>query len=232
MLLPAGVGMALALSASVANAEFSGNVGLTSDYLFYGISQTSEGWAVSGGFKYTHEATGIYVGTWASTIDFNVPATDPAHLELDAYGGIAGELDNGLSWDIGLWYYGYPDQNEDAAGDYDYFEGYASFGYTFPGALKPRLGVGVNVSPDFFGETGTSVYPKVSLNLSLPQEFGFYAKYGYLSVDDINLDYGHYSVGFTKSVLGLDFDVSYNDADDDCGGDLCDAFVFTVSKSF
>lgn len=228
-LMPTGLATALALSAASASAEFSANVALTSDYLFYGISQTTEGWAISGGMDYTHEETGIYFGTWASTVDFNIPAADPAHIELDAFAGVAGEFDGGLSWDVGVWYYGYPDQDE---GDYDYFELYASFGYTFEGSLEPTLSVGVNVSPDFFGETGTSFYPKIALDLSLPHDFGFYAKYAYLTVDDIDLDYGHYSVGFTKSFGGLDFDVSYNDADSECGGDLCDAFVFTVSKSF
>ena len=225
------------MRAGTARAEFSANAAITTDYLFYGLSQSSQSWAIQGGVDYTHEDTGIYFGTWASSIDFNVGASDPAPIELDVFGGIAGELGMGLSWDVGIWYYGYPGQNEDrGGGGYDYFEVYASFGYTFEGVLEPTIGFGINVSPDFFGEDGTSYYPQVSLDLSLPEDFGFYVSYAYLDVEGdkttTGFNYGHYSVGLTRTFLGLDFDVSYNDADSDCGGDICEAFVFTVSKTF
>lgn len=237
-ILASSVAAVLLTGAAAAHAEFSGNVALSTDYLFYGASQSSEGWAISGGLTYTHKPTGFYLGTWSSSIDFNSGASNPANIELDGFAGIAGELASGLKWDFGVWYYGYPDQNEDVAGGYDYFEMYAKFSYTFQGALEPTLGFGVNVSPEFFGETGTSYYPTVSLKLKLPQDFGFYVNYGYLTVDSRpsiaypGLDYGHYSIGLTKSVFGLDFDLSYNDADNDCGTSLCRGVVFKVSKSF
>ncbi|MCC6201416.1 MAG: hypothetical protein IT494_00250 [Gammaproteobacteria bacterium] len=237
-LLASSAAAALLAGATAAHAEFSGNVALSTDYLFYGASQTSEGWAISGGLTYEHEPTGFYLGTWSSSIDFNGGATDPANIELDGFAGIAGEFANGLSWDLGVWYYGYPDQNEDVTGGYDYFELYAKFSYTFAGSLEPTLGFGVNVSPEFFGETGTSYYPNASLKLKLPQQFGFYVSYGFLTVARRasmaypGLDYGHYSVGVTKSVMGLDFDLSYNDADNECGRSLCRGVVFKVSKSF
>lgn len=236
--LASGLTGVLLLGTGAARADFSGNVALTTDYLYYGASQSSESWAISGGLTYKHEPTGLYLGTWASSIDFNSGATNPANIELDGFAGIAGALENGLGWDFGLWYYGYPDQNEDVGGGYDYFELYAKFNYTFPGTLEPTLGFGVNVSPEFFGETGVSFYPAASLKFKLPQDFGFYVKYGFLTVAHRTsnaypgIDYSHFSVGVTKSILGLDFDVSYNDADGECGGALCRGAVFTVSKSF
>jgi len=47
-------------------------------------------------------------------------------------------------------------------------------------------------------------------------------------------DYTHYVVGLNKSLSIFDFDVSYYDTSDktDCGGDACEAVVFTVSSSF
>jgi uncharacterized protein (TIGR02001 family) len=78
MLIGAAVA-ALAMSGT-ANAEttYSGNVALSTDYAFRGISQTGEDPAVSGGFDVTHGQ--FYAGTWASTIDF--PAND-AEVECD-----------------------------------------------------------------------------------------------------------------------------------------------------
>src|ERR1043165_6505878 len=51
------------------------NVGLFSEYIFRGISQTGGKPAVQGGFDWTH-SSGFYFGTWASNIswleDFNL----------------------------------------------------------------------------------------------------------------------------------------------------------------
>jgi len=48
---------------------FTGNVGLYSQYVFRGISQTNEKPALQGGFDLGHKS-GFYVGTWASNISW------------------------------------------------------------------------------------------------------------------------------------------------------------------
>ena len=48
---------------------FTGNVGLYSQYVFRGISQTNEKPAVQGGFDLGHKS-GFYAGTWASNISW------------------------------------------------------------------------------------------------------------------------------------------------------------------
>ena len=54
------VAMAL-LTATAAQAQVTGNLGLTSDYRFRGISQTQNAPAVQGGIDYNHKS-GFYVG--------------------------------------------------------------------------------------------------------------------------------------------------------------------------
>ncbi|MEG1767939.1 MAG: TorF family putative porin, partial [Comamonas sp.] len=44
-------------------AQFSGNVALTSDYVWRGSSQTRENPALQGGFKYAHDS-GFYASIW------------------------------------------------------------------------------------------------------------------------------------------------------------------------
>jgi len=52
---------------TAAQAQVTGNLGLTSDYRFRGISQTQNAPAVQGGIDYTH-SSGFYVGNWNSSV--------------------------------------------------------------------------------------------------------------------------------------------------------------------
>ena len=94
---------------------FSANVALTTEYVFRGFSQTSEGPAVQGGFDAT---CGIfYAGVWASSLDFagdfpgfstdvNLTPFD-ASIEMDWYVGIK-PVTGKITWDLGVIYYSYP----------------------------------------------------------------------------------------------------------------------------
>ncbi len=111
----------------VSHAEASFNVGVASNYLFRGVTQTDDRAAIQGGIDFEAES-GFYLGTWASNVDL-----DGAGYELDLYLGFATELDNGLGFDVGYIYYAYPDASPD---DIDFGEIYASISYgPFSGGL-------------------------------------------------------------------------------------------------
>ena len=82
------------------------NVGLVSDYRYRGISQTRVKPAVQGGIDYTGPA-GIYLGAWASTIQWIKDAGGDSRYELDLYGGWKGDLGAGLALDVGALRYQY-----------------------------------------------------------------------------------------------------------------------------
>jgi len=92
--------------------KYSANVALTTDYVFRGISQTSEGPAIQGGFDAT---CGIfYAGVWASNLDwggtglYGFSGNDSvANIEMDWYAGIKGTHGR-FSYDVGVIYYSYP----------------------------------------------------------------------------------------------------------------------------
>ena len=63
--------------------DLSANLGVYSDYRFRGISQTDEGPALQGSLDWSHDS-GVYLGTWASNVDFA-----DADVEVDLYGGYA-----------------------------------------------------------------------------------------------------------------------------------------------
>ncbi len=87
----------------------TGNIGIFSQYVFRGVSQTDEKPAVQGGFDWTHKS-GIYLGTWASNISWlsDGQAAVSSPLEWDFYGGYRGALPADFGYDIGGLYYYYP----------------------------------------------------------------------------------------------------------------------------
>ena len=229
--------------------EFSANVALSTDYRFRGISQTTEDPALSGGFDYSYTPFGFYAGVWASNLDFAEPTfdtgsgavNDTADLEIDFYGGFAGEFPMGVGWDIGGLYYAYPGSDTGTyANDYDYFEVYGSLSYDF-GSFN--VGGGLNYSPDYFAESGDATYLRGDVGIPLPvADLSLSGHVGHQWIDDNATfgtpDYLDWHVGISKEIGAFTFDISYVDtdlSDTDCfgGTDFCDATaIFTVSSSF
>jgi uncharacterized protein (TIGR02001 family) len=237
-LLPAALATALLAGATVAQAdmEISGNVALTSDYKFRGISQSNEDIAVQGGFDLGWD-NGIYVGTWASSVDFDVSSADGGlngSLELDYYVGWASDIgDSGFGIDVGYLYYDYPG-DDGVEGDYQ--ELYGSLSWN-------DLAVGVAYSDDYYAETDTFWYYYADYSLGINDMFtiDFHVGYndvekngGFLSSDEDS--FIDYSVGVTASWLAVDWTLAYvgtdldeEDVFDTEWGD--DSVIFTISKS-
>lgn len=212
--------------------EFSGNVGLASEYVFRGISQSDESPALQGGIDWSHES-GFYAGVWGSNVKF----TD-ASLETDIYGGYSGEY-NGLTYDIGAIYYLYPDADDRF--DYDFVEAAFALGYDFDVAA---LSASVNYSPDYFANSGDAFYTAAYLDVPLPflpldttlnanigrQTIQHEARFGI--TEGSYIDYG---IGLTSNIEGFDVSLKFIDTDLDeprqCA-DNCDSrFVVSVSRS-
>jgi uncharacterized protein (TIGR02001 family) len=90
--------------------SLSGNVGLYSQYIFRGVSQTNTDPALQGGFDYSH-ASGFYAGTWLSNVSWltDAAAYSSSSLEWDVYGGYSGSFANSdFGYDVGLLQYYYP----------------------------------------------------------------------------------------------------------------------------
>jgi uncharacterized protein (TIGR02001 family) len=96
------------------------NVGLYSQYIFRGMTQTDRKPALQGGIDLTH-SSGFYLGMWGSNISWLRDAYTPGaaenatfykkggNLELDIYGGYRYNFgDTGLGIDVGALQYWYP----------------------------------------------------------------------------------------------------------------------------
>ena len=116
-LLVAALASAFALPAMAADSPVSFNVGLVSDYLVRGISQTSAKPALQGGVDYAHES-GLYLGAWGSNISWitDFGATGTANIEVDTYGGFANSINDDTSYNVGFIRYNYLGSYTPAAG--------------------------------------------------------------------------------------------------------------------
>ena len=139
---------AQAEEAAKSDHEVSYNMGVTSDYVFRGISQSRNKPAFSAGVDYSHTPSGFYAGTWASTISWINDATDRTlyptantPYELDLYAGMKGEIGGGFSYDAGAIHYFYPGHKLGKAPDANTTEVYGKIAYG-PVSLKVNYALG------------------------------------------------------------------------------------------
>ena len=215
------------------------NLGATTDYVFRGISQSRNSPALSGGVDYTHSPTGLYLGTWASTISWVNDSTTTGKgntpFELDLYGGKRGEIAAGVSYDVGAIYYYYA--NHKLTGfDANTLEVYGQVGYG-PVYLKVNYGVtdviNTGASGSYYVDGGANIPVMEGVTLNLHA--------GYFSFkDNKDANYTDCKVGLTKDFGGLTGAVAVTGTDAsktvwDLGGQgyLGDTkFIATVTKTF
>ncbi len=209
----------------------SGNVALTSDYVFRGVSQTFGNPAGQATVDLT--CGKFYVGAFVSNIDFGVEGT----LELDIYGGYKFSTGK-INWDVGFIYYSYPGINTFFDADYVELKLGAS-GDIWKGGT---LGGTVFFSPEYTFSTGQTWTVEGTFSQALPQVSiftpTFSATVGHISfADNSDLDYTYWNVGVA---LGFrekwSIDLRYWDTSDEGACSffgICDSrFVGTVKYTF
>jgi uncharacterized protein (TIGR02001 family) len=204
--------------AARAEASVSGNVALTTDYVFRGISQTDDDPAIQGGFDYANDDLGglpVYAGVWSSSLDFG--ETVDSGIEVDVYAGIR-PVFGPLATDFGVIGYFYPGSDID---DLDYVE--------FKGGLsgKPAeqltLGAAVYYSPEFTLNGGHSLYAEGNAAYAFNERFSLSAAVGNQSVEvdgyfvgpgtDTD-NYTTWNLGGTASAYGFSLDLRYYDTNE------------------
>jgi uncharacterized protein (TIGR02001 family) len=190
----------------------SANVGIFSDYIFRGVTQTGKNPALQGGFDLAH-ASGAYVGVWSSSISWlgdGSPATaTKAGTEFDTYAGYKGEV-VGIGYDVGALKYNYP-------GDYgtnlsaDTTEVYGAISYSIV-SVKYSYSLG-----DLFGTANSKGSTYLEVNASYPIEaagISLGAHYGKTTVaNNSTSDYADYKVSVSKDFGGYGLGLVYNDTD-------------------
>lgn len=201
--------------------SFSGNVSLTSDYIFRGISQTGGDAAIQGGFDYAH-SSGFYLGTWASNVGWieDYQGYDSGNVEIDLYGGYGGSIGD-ISYDLGVIRYVYPGSRPAGITKADTTELYAGLGWKWFGAKYSR-----SVSKETFGFSNARGSDYLSISANVPVgETGLTlgASWGTFNFENNSAqDYddwkvsAEYDMGKLSGVLsGVTLGVAYTDTDAD-----------------
>jgi uncharacterized protein (TIGR02001 family) len=211
-------------SAALANAEITGTVTAVSDYDFRGISLSATDPALQGSIDWASES-GFYVGAWASNIDYG-DGFD-GNIELDLYGGFAGEFSEGFGYDLGLVWYLYPDSSENRSRCRvdeplvprdceisDYPEIYA-------GVTWQWLELKQWYSNDLSGSDEDGFYTEANGTFELPANFGLNLHVGYNYGDAFDgTEYMDYSAGVTYTLGNFDVGLKWVATDLDRGDAL------------
>lgn len=214
---------------------FSYNIGLYSQYIFRGLTQTARKPAIQGGVDYSH-SSGLYVGTWGSNISWLEDSSnyDQSSFEWDIYGGYRNSIgDTGIGYDVGLLNYIYPGNKTGTKGDGSGFgrdnigfvdpytlEAYASLSYKW---VQAKFSYGLT---DIFGvkDSDGSYYAELNANVPIG-ETGLTANLHYgrqdykghvatLASNDKLYTYNDWKIGLTKSFSnGVNVGAYYTDTD-------------------
>lgn len=194
--------LALLASAGAASAQeitWSPSFGVTSDYVFRGITQSDEGIALQAGIEAGFG--GFYAGVWGSTVEFG----DGTQAEYNLYGGYSVES-AGFEWDFGFVSYIY--DGDPVGAGYDFVE----FSVAASRAIGPAsFGAAVHYSPNFSEDD--AVYLELNAGYALIDNLSFSGAVGhqYLAVGD---DYLTWNLGATYDLSeNLSLDVRYHDTD-------------------
>jgi len=194
---------------SHAASPLTGNIGLTSNYIWRGVTQGADEAAISGGIDYAHDS-GFYAGTWVSSLG-------GGNYEHDLYAGYgfkAGPVD----LDAGYISYRYPVGNANA----DFSEIYIN------GTFKMlRFGAAYTVDKDAAGPDN-DFYLYIGADFELAKGLNLALLYGDYDFDDPALaDYSHIHVSLSKD------DFTFAIDDNDLAGDIGDTRIsVSYTKSF
>jgi uncharacterized protein (TIGR02001 family) len=192
---------------SVAQAQMTGNLGLTSDYRFRGVSQTQNAPAVQGGIDYAH-SSGLYVGNWNSSVSSQM-YTNGSGVASDLYAGFKKDIYKGLTLDVGSYNYFYPRATNNTSTNFDTNELFAGLGYgpvsvKYSQSLSNYFGTANSKNSQYFQADFAQPLVYISKNLSL------LAHVGRTEVNNnSNFNYTDYNVGLGYNLQGWDFAAKY-----------------------
>lgn len=213
---------ACAADAPASPHTFAGNIGVTTDYIFRGISQSQHKPALSGGVDYSH-SSGLYAGTWLSNqgwVNAGGPYKTNSSLEWDIYGGYKGTAGE-VGYDVGLIHYYYPGDKIANTVSPDTTEAYVAASWKM---LTLKYSHAIS---DYFIAWGTqgvtktqgSNYLELNASHDLGDGWGLIGHVGKQEVNNVPAaSYSDWKVGVTKDVGFGTVTVAYSDTDADATG--------------
>jgi uncharacterized protein (TIGR02001 family) len=192
-------------------SPLSFNVGVVSDYIFRGVSQTHGKPAIQGGIDYAHPS-GFYVGAWASNITWVKDFLGKGSVEVDVYGGYKAAVGD-ISYDVGYITYNYPghgEANPTNLANPSTQELYGSIGYKWLSAKYSYATsshfVGWYGGDDYLGNTRGSDYLELNANYDMGSGWTLIGHVGHQKVKGFSTrlyntaSYNDWKIGVSKDV--------------------------------
>jgi uncharacterized protein (TIGR02001 family) len=216
----------MAADAPASPHTVTANVGLTTDYIWRGIAQTSHNPAIQGGIDYAH-SSGLYAGVWGSNVSWIADSgaiavvggvtQGNATMELDTYFGFKNSFAGDFTYDVGFIRYNYLGKyTPNVAGGYvkaDTDEIYGAIGYKWFTA-KYSYGLGQFLTVP--GASGTSYldlsasYPISDSGFTVAAHAGKQTYKGAAAAAFVNTaTYTDYKLGVTKDLSGYVVGLAY-----------------------
>jgi uncharacterized protein (TIGR02001 family) len=173
--------------------EISYNAAITTDYRYRGLSQTRLDPALQGGADYVNNPTGLYVGTWLSTIKWTKDLGGDGNIEWDIYAGKKGQINELLTYDVGGLYYFYPSNELNPSANT--FELYGQLG------IGPAYVKYSQSTTNLFGTADSkgSGYLDIGANIDITEGFILNLHAGHQRVkNNSEFSYDDFKIGVTK----------------------------------
>jgi uncharacterized protein (TIGR02001 family) len=219
--------LALFAAAPVAQAgSWGATIDFVSDYRFRGVSQTQGDPALQIGATYRFD-NGIYLGTWASNVDF--VDGDGANTEVDLFVGYNMDLNEDFNADLQYIRFVYPGTS--SGFDYDFYEVVGAL--SWKGMLTGR----VVYTDDVVASGTTAWYYQLGASHTVFEDYTISAGIGYYDLDELfSGSYTDYSVGVKKAfgplAVGLAWVTTNGNLDEIYGPHDGSKFVFSIGTSF
>jgi uncharacterized protein (TIGR02001 family) len=187
-----------------------GSLGVVTDYLSRGISQTRGSPAIQGGL-HARLPAGWVIGAWSSMVKLN-----PGHgatLEVDLHAGHLWALNDDWSSKLAVTHYMYPNDTRQVR--YDYDELSASLSY------RSRIIATATWSPNtsrysngYVASRRNAASYELAMLQPLSGSWSLAAGAGYYDLTDLfGEGYWYWNVGFTYSLGNVQLDLSHIDTD-------------------
>lgn len=215
-------------AAPASPSAFTANVGLVSNYVFRGITQTIGKPAIQGGVDYANP-NGLYAGVWASNVGWitGSGSTGTARVELDTYAGYKNSFATDFSYDVGLIRYNYLGSYTPPAGyvKADTAEAYGSIGYKWISA-KYSYALGDFLTVPKAKGTGylevNAAYPVADTGVTVGAHYGKQTYKGAatdaLVAGGFDPSYSDYKLNVSKDFSGYLVGLAYTNTNAKSGG--------------
>ena len=180
------VAAGLMTAPTYAENSFSANASVTNNYIWRGLTQTTNEPAVQGGIDWGH-SSGFYAGTWVSNVQY--ASDDVYSYEHDMYAGWSGDV-GPVSLDVGYLYYNYDEEAE-----FDFGEVYATVGF---GGFSASAYVLTNTEADEVGDQDFDAGEAYYISIDYAFEIG--------NGIEIGLHGGYHDGDFMEAFNGADGD--------------------------